>query len=422
MLICVFTGLASGMPLYLLYQLVPLWLRDNGVSLAEIGLFALVGLPYSWKVIWAPLIDRFELPLGLRRGWMLFTQLGLIVTIAFIGTVDPVTNLSLVAVMATVIAVFSASQDVAIDAYRRELLSDDELGLGNSVHVQAYRISSLIPGSLAIVLADSLPWHLVFWITAGFMSIGVGLSLSIKEPSRTPVVHKNIYSVVVTPFADYVERRGWAGVLLAMTFMVLYKLGDNMATALSSPFYLDLGFTKTEIGVWAKNAGLWSSIIGAMIGGAIMLRVSINKALWLFGTVQLLSIGGFAILAATGPVIWLLAAVISFEYLGVGLGTAAFVAYMARESSRTFAATQIALFTALAALPRSMANASTGFLVESLGWVEFYLLCMVAAVPGMFLLLWVAPWGADHGPDEPMTSDNEHRGTVEPFRDRDASP
>jgi PAT family beta-lactamase induction signal transducer AmpG len=324
--------------------------------------------------------------------------------------------------MATVIAVFSASQDVAIDAYRRELLSDDELGLGNSVHVQAYRISSLIPGSLAIVLADSLPWHLVFWITAGFMSIGVGLSLSIKEPSRTPVVHKNIYSVVVTPFADYVERRGWAGVLLAMTFMVLYKLGDNMATALSSPFYLDLGFTKTEIGVWAKNAGLWSSIIGAMIGGAIMLRVSINKALWLFGTVQLLSIGGFAILAATGPVIWLLAAVISFEYLGVGLGTAAFVAYMARESSRTFAATQIALFTALAALPRSMANASTGFLVESLGWVEFYLLCMVAAVPGMLLLLWVAPWGADHGPDEPMTSDNEHGGTVEPFRDRDASP
>ena len=140
MLICVFTSLASGMPLYLLYQLVPLWLRDNGVSLAEIGLFALVGLPYSWKVIWAPLIDRFELPLGLRRGWMLFTQLGLIVTIAFIGTVDPVTNLSLVAVMATVIAVFSASQDVAIDAYHRELLSDDELGLGNSVHVQAYRI------------------------------------------------------------------------------------------------------------------------------------------------------------------------------------------------------------------------------------------------------------------------------------------
>ncbi len=352
---------------------------------------------------------------------MLFTQLGLIVTIGFIGTVDPVTNLSLVAVMATVIAVFSASQDVAIDAYRRELLYDDELGLGNSVHVQAYRISSLIPGSLAIVLADSLPWYLVFWITAGFMSIGVALSLSIKEPIRTPVAHKNIYSVVVTPFADYVERRGWTGVLLAMSFMVLYKLGDNMATALSSPFYLDLGFTKTEIGIWAKNAGLWSSIVGAMIGGAMMLRLSINKALWLFGTVQLLSIGGFAILAATGPVIWLLAAVISFEYLGVGLGTAAFVAYMARESSRTFAATQIALFTALAALPRSMANASTGFLVESLGWVEFYLLCMVAAVPGMLLLLWVAPWGADHGPDEPAPPDNEHEGTVERLRDREAS-
>ena len=403
MLICVFTGLASGMPLYLLYQLVPIWLSDSGVSLAEIGLFALVGLPYSWKVLWAPLIDRFKLPLGLRRGWMLFTQMGLILSIGVMGSLDPIANLSWIAVLATIVAVFSATQDVAIDAYRRELLSDEELGLGNSIHVQAYRISSLIPGSLAVVLSDTLPWHLVFWVAAAFMSIGVVLSLTIKEPIRPSVEHRNLYSVVVRPFADYVERRGWAGVLLAMAFMVLYKLGDNMATALSSPFYLDLGFSKTEIGIWAKNAGLWSSIAGAMIGGALMLRLSINKALWIFGVVQLLSIGGFAILAATGPVIWLLAAVISFEYLGVGLGTAAFVAYMARESSRTFAATQLALFTAMAALPRSIVNASTGFLVEGMGWVPFFLLCMLAAVPGMLLLLWVAPWGATYSPDERMS-------------------
>ncbi len=397
MIICVFTGFASGMPLYLLLQLVPAWLRDSGVSLAEIGLFALVGLPYTWKVMWAPLIDSFQPPLGLRRGWMLLTQVGLILSIGFMGSIDPAANLSLVAVMATVIAVFSASQDVAIDAYRRELLSDEELGFGNSVHVQAYRISSLIPGSLALILADQLPWSLVFWITAAFMGVGVGLSLFVSEPERPErqgldKEQRDIYATVIKPFTDYIDRRGVRGVLLAMVFMVLYKLGDNMATALSTPFYLDLGFTKTEIGIWAKNAGLWSSIAGAILGGAIMLRISINKALWLFGVVQLLSIGGFAILALSGPIVWLLAAVISFEYLGVGLGTAAFVAYMARESSRTFAATQFALFTALAAFPRSMANAATGFLVESVGWVEFFLICMAAAVPGMLLLIWVAPW------------------------------
>ena len=220
----------------------------------------------------------------------------------------------------------------------------------------------------------------------------MGLSLFVSEPERPEIQQRDIYSTVIKPFTDYIDRRGVKGVLLAMVFMVLYKLGDNMATALSTPFYLDLGFTKTEIGIWAKNAGLWSSIAGAMLGGAIMLRISINKALWLFGFVQLLSIGGFAILALSGPIVWLLAAVISFEYLGVGLGTAAFVAYMARESSRTFAATQFALFTALAAFPRSMANAATGFLVESVGWVEFFLICMLAAVPGMLLLIWVAPW------------------------------
>ena len=206
------------------------------VSLAEIGLFALVGLPYTWKVIWAPLMDRFHLPLGLRRGWMLLTQIGLILSIGFMGSIDPAANLSLVAVMATVIAVFSASQDVAIDAYRRELLSDAELGFGNSVHVQAYRISSLIPGSLALILADQLPWSLVFWITAGFMGVGVGLSLFVSEPERPEIQQRDIYATVVKPFTDYIDRRGVKGVLLAMVFMVLYKLGDNMATALSTPF------------------------------------------------------------------------------------------------------------------------------------------------------------------------------------------
>ena len=389
---CVFTGLASGMPLYLLIQLVPAWLRDSGVSLAEIGLFALVGLPYTWKFLWAPLMDRFQPPLGLRRGWMLVAQLCLVASIGLLGSLDPLQQTGLVAGMAFLIAVFSATQDVAIDAYRRELLPDEELGLGNSVHVQAYRISSLVPGSLSLVLADSLPWPAVFWITAAFMFVGVALSLIVKEPERESMAPQGLRASVIAPFREYVNRRGLGPLFLALVFMVAYKLGDNMATALATPFYLDLGFTKTEIGLVAKHAALWPAIFGGLVGGVLMIRLGINRSLWIFGAVQLVSILGYAWLASVGPVVWALAAVIAFEYLGVGLGTAAFTAFIARESSKTFAATQFALFTALAALPRSLANATTGVLVEWMGWIEFFLLCAALAVPGMLLLFWVAPW------------------------------
>ena len=399
-LACVFTGFASGMPLYILIQLVPAWLSDGGVSLTDIGLFALVGLPYTWKFMWAPLMDRWPLPLGLRRGWMLFAQVGLIVTIGALGGLNPASQTAMVAALAVVIAIFSATQDVAMDAYRRELLPDEELGLGNAVHVQAYRISSLVPGSLSLILADSLPWPVVFWITAAFMAVGVGLTLVVKEPLRDAVPEQSLAASVIAPFNDYVKRRGWSSLLLAVTFMVLYKLGDNMATALSTPFYLDLGFSKTEIGLVAKNAALWPAIFGGLAGGLVMVRLGINRSLWVFGAVQLFSILGYAWLANAGPVLWVLAVVIGFEYLGVGLGTAAFTAFIARESSRTFAATQFALFTALAALPRTLANATTGVLVEHLGWVHFFFLCTLLAVPGMLLLIWVAPWRED----EPQTA------------------
>ena len=394
MFICVLTGLASGMPLYLLMQLVPAWLRSSGVSLADIGLLALVGLPYSWKFLWAPLMDRLSLPLGRRRGWMLVTQIGLILGIGSLGYVDPLNNMALVAAFASVIAFLSASQDIAIDAYRREILSDEELGLGNAIHVQAYRIAGLVPGSLSLVLADSLPWVWVFWITAAFMAVGLVLSLSVTEPENLTPKPRSVSEAFIAPFSEYFARSGWRAAALALFFMVTYKLGDNMATALATPFYLDLGFTLTEIGLVAKNAALWSAVAGGLFGGIIMLRLGINRALWIFGAVQLISILGFAVLASSGPKLWLLAAVIAFEYLGVGLGTAAFTAFIARESSRAFAATQFALFTAFAALPRSIANASTGFIVEDIGWVQFFLLCTVLAIPGMVALVWVAPWRA----------------------------
>ena len=400
MLICVLTGLASGMPYYLLVQLVPAWLRSANVSLAEIGLFSLVGLPYTWKFLWAPFMDRITPPLGRRRGWMLLAQLGLIVSIGALGRLDPLNQTVSVAVFASLIAFLSATQDVAIDAYRREVLPDEELGLGNAIHVQAYRIAGLVPGSLSLILADVLPWVWVFWITAGFMSVGLVLSLSVAEPENLRPKCQSLRETLATPFSEYFQRAGWRPALLALFFMVAYKLGDNMATALATPFYLDLGFSMTEIGLVAKNAALWPAIAGGLLGGLAMLRLGINRALWVFGAVQMISILGFVWLASVGAELWVLATVIAFEYFGVGLGTAAFTAFIARESSRAFAATQFALFTAFAALPRSIANASTGFIVESTGWVSFFLLCTVLAVPGMVALIWVAPWRADGQTDQ----------------------
>jgi PAT family beta-lactamase induction signal transducer AmpG len=396
MLICIFTGLASGMPLYVLFQLVPVWLSEGGVSLAEIGLFALVGIPYTWKFLWAPMMDRYVPPfLGRRRGWMLVTQLALLLSIGILGAFDPSQSTGTIAWLAVAVAFFSASQDVVLDAYRREILPDEELGMGNAIHVQAYRISSLVPGSLSLILADILPWSSVFWITAAFMSVGVIMTLTVPESDSERPAVSGVSEALVAPFSEYLGRRGWAGLILVLSFMFLYKIGDNMATALSMPFYLDLGFSKTEIGLIAKHAALWPAIAGGLMGGLIMVRLGINRALWLFGVVQLVSILGFALIASQEPKLWLLALVIGFEYLGVGMGTAAFTAFIARETSKTYAATQFALFTALAAVPRTLANASTGMIVELIGWFDFFLCCAALALPGMLLLFWVAPW-EDH--------------------------
>ena len=380
------------MPLYLLIQLIPAWLRSSDVSLVEIGLFSLVGLPYAWKFLWAPALDRWALPLGLRRGWMLLTQVLLIISIGALGYADPGRDMEWIVALAGLIALFSATQDIALDAYRRELLPDNELGLGNSVHVQAYRLAGLVPGSLSLILADQMPWVSVFWITASFMTVGVALSLCVSEPVRSPPKQMGFKATITEPFQEYISRRGAAGLTLILVFMVVYKLGDNMATALAMPFYLDLGFSMTEIGWVAKHAALWPSIMGGLLGGIWMIKLGINRSLWIFGVIQMASIPGFAILAMTGPALWLLAVVIAIEYLGVGLGTAALTAFIARETSKTFAATQFALFTALTALPRSLANASTGWLVEELSWPLFFVLCTALALPGLLLLRWVAPW------------------------------
>ena len=398
MLICVLTGFSSGMPLYLLLNLLPAWLRSESVDLKTIGLFALIQFPYTWKFLWAPLLDRYRLPLGRRRGWMLLSQIGLLLSIGLLGGLSPAANLTSVVWLSVALAFLSATQDIALDAFRREILSDQELGLGNSVHVNAYRVAGLVPGSLSLILADLLPWAQVFWITATFMLPGMVMALLVAEPAVSGAP-KTLRQAVVEPFHEFIGRQGWSGALLVLGFIFLYKLGDSLATALSTPFYLDLGYSKTDIGVIAKHAGLWPAVFGGLLGGLWMVRLGINRALWLFGVVQMVTILGFAWLAWRGVQTSIdgvdraaLASVIAAEYLGVGLGTAAFTAFIARATNPAFTATQFALFTSLAAVPRTFINAGAGALVEAVGWFSFFILCFLLAAPGMALLLKVAPW------------------------------
>ena len=395
---CLVLGFSSGLPLYVLSSLLVAWLRKEGIDLKVIGFFSLVMFPYTWKFLWAPLLDRFSpLKLGRRRGWMLLTQLALLVALAATGFVEPAQSLQAVVALSVLTALASATQDIAIDAYRRELLSDHELGLGNSLFVNAYRVSSLIPAGLSLILADLLPWNWVFLITAAFMLPGIGCTLLIREPpaGRAP---RSLRAAVVEPWQEFLRRRGISHALVVLLFVFLYKIGDSMCTALATPFYIDLGYELTTIGLVAKNVGLWSMVAGGLLGGIWMLRLGINRALWLFGVAQLLPIAGFALLAHEGaggtPAVFFLALVIGAEALGTGLGTAAFVSFIAAQTDKAFTATQFALLTSLAAVPRTVCNATTGYLVEALGWENFYWLCMSLGVPGMLLLLKIAPWRA----------------------------
>ena len=392
MLICILTGFSSGLPLYILISLLPAWLRSENVDLKVIGLFALIQLPFTWKFLWAPLFDRYIPPLGRRRGWLFIWQTALILTIPGFGVFHPTLDLWTIAYLATLVAFFSASQDIVMDAYRRELLLDNELGLGNAIHVNAYKIAGLIPGSLSLILADHMPWDSVFIITALFMIPGITMTLFVSEPILKNGTPKTLRAAVVEPFQEFISRNGIKSAVTVLAFIFFYKLGDSMATALATPFYLDMGFSKTEIGLVAKNAGLWPSVAGGLLGGVWMIKLGINRALWLFGVVQMCAILGFAWLATVGHSLPLLAIVIGIEALGVGLGTAAFVAFIAHTTHPNYTATQFALFTSLAAVPRTFANAATGYLVDSLGWMTFFLLCFFIAVPGMLLLLKVAPW------------------------------
>jgi len=402
MLICILVGFSSGLPLYFIMQFVPIWLRRHDVDLKAIGLIGLIQLPYAFKFLWAPLCDRYRfLRFGRRRGWMLATQVLLLFSMMAMGMLDPEMSLSLILVVGFVIAFFSATQDIVIDAFRRDILPNEELGLGNSLAVNSYRIAGMVPGGLGLILADVVSWQMTFFIISLFMIPGIICTLVVSEPEVPKGPPKSLKDAVIEPFVEFFSRSGIKPALMVLGFMFFYKFGDTLATALISPFYADLGFSNTEIGLMSKTVGFWSMIVGGLLGGLIMLRIGIYKSLWIFGFVQMFSILGFAALAEAGKNIYVFGLAVGFEYIGVGLGTAAFTAYIASQSRKRFSATQLALFSSFFALPRSVTGVFAGALVEggwgieAQGWTTFFYICFLAAIPGMILLYWVAPWGGE---------------------------
>ncbi len=401
MALCLSLGFASGMPLFVVLTLLGAYLRKEGVNLKEIGLFSLIMIPYTWKFVWSPLVDRYNLfHFGRRRSWMLISQIAVFFSIFLLGQFSPKTSLSVIAIVSVILSFASATQDIVIDAYRREILTDRELGLGTSLFITASRASSLVPGGLSLVIAQFLSWSDVFFITAAFMLPALVVTFFIKEP-ETINAPRNLRQAIIEPFREFKDRRGLKSMFLIILFVFCYKLGDSMATALATPFYIDLHYDLLTIGLVAKNAGLWSMLIGGILGGVIMLKTGINKALWYFGFGQLITILGFVILAHEGigsdtaPSVFLLAFVIIAECLGAGLGTSAFVAFLSAQTNKTYAATQFALLTSLSAVPRTFCNATTGYIVELMGWENFFIFCTVLAIPGMLLLLKVAPFKSE---------------------------
>jgi len=381
-------GFACGLPLLLTITVLQAWMKEQGVDLTVIGMMALVGLPYTLKFLWAPFLDRFTLPfLGRRKGWLLIAQIALLLAIAGLGLTQPGKDPWMVAFVAFLVTFFSASQDIVVDAYRREDLADEELGLGSSFYIYGYRVGMLLASGGGLILADHIPFSLVYVIMAACMLPGILTTFLAREPALVAGTPQTIKEAVFAPLADYFSRNG---ALYILAFILLYKIGDTMASAMTIPFYLDMGFSKTEIGTVVKLFGFWATIAGSLIGGTIMLRMGVIRSLWYFGFLQAVSTAGFAVLAHIGHSVPVLSAVIAFENLSSGMGTAAYVAFMASITNKRFTATQYALLTSLMGVPRVLAAAPTGFLAKSIGWEAFFIACTLIAIPGMILLLKVA--------------------------------
>ena len=390
-------GFAGGVPLLLTLTVLQAWLTTEDISLTTIGFLGLVGLPYNLKFLWAPLMDRFNpLGLGRRRGWLVISQCCLAAGIAILGMQDPLEGIWKVAVAACLVAFFSASQDVVIDAYRRESLADAEQGLGASMYVYGYRLGLLLVSAGGLILADVIGFSGVYFFMAALMFSMVVFTILAPEPGDVKGRPRNLRTAFLGPFIEFFSRHNVSGnALLVLAFILLYKLGDNLASHMTIPFYLETGFSNTEIGTVVKFFGVAPLLFGVFVGGALTLKAGLYKTLIVSGVLQGVSTAGFAVLSVVGYNLWWLAGVIAFENLTQGMGTAALLAFMAYLTDRRFTATQFAMLSALASVPRVVLTAPTGWMATQMGWMSFFVFSALVAIPGLLLLVAFKSWFRD---------------------------
>lgn len=388
-------GFSSGLPFLLPRSNLQAWMTVEKVDLGAIGLFALVNLPYSLKFLWSPILDRYIPPfLGRRRGWLAITQVALILAIAALYFQKPGQALQLLAINAVLIAFFGASQDIAADAYRTDVLEKLEMGAGAAVFVLGYRLALLATGSIAFILADSIPWPSVFLFMSLLMLVGVVASFFAPEPPEDENRPESLREAVVLPFGDFFYRHGLTVGFVILLFIILYSLGDAFLSSLSTPFLIKAGFALKEIGAIRGGMGLIATIVGTLTGGAILSKIGINRSLWIFGFLQALSNIGYFALAQAGKSYPLLVLSINVENFCGGLAAAGFVAFLMSLCNQRFSATQYALLTSFMAVSRDLLVAPSGFLAERTGWPLFFLISIFAALPGLLLLPIVAPWNS----------------------------
>lgn len=407
-LIVLFLGFSSGLPLALSGTTLAVWLTERNIDLATIGLFSLVGLPYTFKFVWAPIVDALDVPLlskrlGRRRGWLVFTQLLLMATIVFLGFCDPVRSLPLIIFGAVLVATASATQDIVVDAFRVESLEPSEQGAGMAGYVAAYRIGMLASGAGVLVLVSWLEgrgvareavWMWGYIGAAACMAIGMVATLLATEPDAPPQVvdhsHKplrRLAETAVGAFGEFLSRDSAVAILL---FVVLYKFCDAFAGALTAPFVISIGFDKATYAAVVKGVGLAAALIGGFVGGTIARAWPLATCLWIGGFLQMASNLTFSWLAVVGTSVPALTATIIVENFTGAIGTVIFVAYLsALCGDRAHTATQYALLTALAAVGRTTLASGGGFIAEDWGWVTFFVITAIAAIPSLMLLWWL---------------------------------
>lgn len=385
-------GFASGLPLLALGSTLQARLVDAGVDLATVGAVSLVGLPYTWKFLWSPTLDRWVPPLlGRRRGWLAATQAVLALAFVALAVADPRSAGWSVGLAALAAAFFSATQDIVVDAYRRESLPEEELGLGSSLYVIGYRVGLLTSGAGALALADVLSWRTVYLLVACAVAANVVVTLIAREPPLTVPPPRTFRDAVVEPFVEFFRRGGIRQALVLLTFILLYKVGDAMAANMTTPYVLAVGYSKAQLAAVGKGFGFVALLLGGLVGGALVLRWGMVRSLLVFGVLQALSTAAFSVLQLRldppgGSVPWALAAVIAFENVTSGMGSSAFVGFMASLTNVRFTATQYALLTSFMAVPRVVLSAPTGWIVERIGWTAFFLGCTAIALPGLALV------------------------------------